>query len=144
MSAFAVTLRAFIPAPISNGWAWAPWTCQDPAGEEVAQDITELPHIIRTYARAVSVMIGVREASRFNVTAYGARSGRAYGRDQWLYDPHCRVFRPHGDPWVPLLDQIKTEAGSQPRVVTMLPEAPVHELRPGPLTSNVVPLRRAA
>jgi len=134
----------FIPAPIRHGWAWSPWAHQDPAGQETAQDITELPRIIRSYARAVSLLIRVSEASRFNVTAYGARSGRVYGRDQWLYDQHCRVFRPHGDPWVPILDQIKSVANSQPRIVPLLPETATHDIQAGPLTSNIVPFRPAA
>lgn len=98
---FTLNIRVFVPAPIPNGWAWAPWADQDPVGREELTSLAQLPRVLRTFARAVSLMILPRDADRFNVTAFGATSGAVYGRDQWFWDPEFRVFRPHGEPFAP-------------------------------------------
>lgn len=101
MAYFSITFRAFVPVTIRYGWAWEPWTGQDPVGTERLADLSELPRLLRTYGRALSVHIRPEVGNCFNVTAYGAKSNRVYGRDQWLWDTEFRVFRAHGWPWVP-------------------------------------------
>ena len=141
-SCFSVIFRVFVPAPMRNGWSWALWSGADPAGTELVRDIAELPRILRTYGRAAAQVLTLRDGRRFNVTAYGASSGAPYGRDAWLYDPQCGTFRPHGDPWVPLL-QVQCRVIAQPPVRSNLPEAPIHDLHVN-APDNVIPLYPAA
>lgn len=98
---FSLTLRIFVPAPMENGWSWTPWAGPDPVGTEELTSLTQLPRVLRTFGRAASLLILPKDADRFNVTAFGATSGVAYGRDQWFWDEGVRIFRPHGDPWAP-------------------------------------------
>ena len=98
---FSCTFRAFTPQLIRHGWAWGAWTVQDPIAVESLTDLTELPRLLRSYSRAVAPMIRLTVGDRFNVTAFGTRSGRAYGRDQWIWDPELLIFRAHGQPFVP-------------------------------------------
>lgn len=98
-----MSLVVFVPVTITHGWAWGRAEEQFPATEEGLEDLAELPRVLRSYGRAVSRVIKTQVADRFNVTAFGARTGKAYGRDQWQWDPEIRLFRAHGEPWVPLL-----------------------------------------
>lgn len=90
--------------------------------------MTEVPRILRTYGRAVALILRRPDGDRFNVTAFGTKSGSAYGRDEWIWDPQCKAFRPHGDPLVPRLHRYRLMALQKP-VESLLPPVPVHEIR---------------
>ncbi|WP_159391148.1 hypothetical protein [Streptomyces viridochromogenes] len=97
-----MTLRAFIPCVTSYGWTWGEWRGETPLAVEVLAELAELPRVLRSYSTTVATMLRMADSGdRFNITAYGTRSGRVYGRDQWLFDAVYGTYRPHGDPWVP-------------------------------------------
>jgi hypothetical protein len=102
-----MSLVVFVPVTITHGWAWGRADSQFPTSEEPIEDLAELPRLLRSYGRAVSRVIKTRDGDRFNVTAFGGHTGKAYGRDQWQWDSEIRLFRPHGDPWVPLLGRAR-------------------------------------
>lgn len=99
----SISLHVLIPLAIPNGWTWGPWAHTDPAGIERLTDLAELPRLLRSYARAAAEVLRFKDADSFNVTAFGARSGTVLGRDQWAWDAEFRVYRAHGEPWVPAL-----------------------------------------
>lgn len=101
MTSFSVAFRLFVPASFRNGWHWSPWKVQDPVAVESLESMDELPRLLRSYARAAAPMVSMPAGDRFQVTAYGATSGHAFGRDVWIWDPEIRLFRASGDPLVP-------------------------------------------
>lgn len=104
---FSISLRVFTPLAIPNGWAWTPWAGPDPAAVESLEDLTELPRLLRSYGGATAQVLRFKDADHFQVTAFGARSGSVYGRDEWLWDAHCHAYRPHGEPWVPRMTRAR-------------------------------------
>ncbi|MFE9381742.1 hypothetical protein ACFYMO_00675 [Streptomyces sp. NPDC007025] len=117
-----VSLRVFVPASIPNGWAWGPWTHPDPAGIERLAELAELPRVLRSYAKAAAVLLRRKDADRFNVTAFGGRSGAVLGRDLWLWSTDADAYRAFEEPWVPGL--------SEDRLVTSQPVPAVGPLAP--------------
>lgn len=123
-----VSLHVFVPTAIRHGWAWAAWAYADPAAIERLTDLAELPLLLRTYAVAASRVLRFKDAERFNVTAFGGRSGAVLGRDQWLWNVDLSAYRAHGEPWVPLLSKDRLVV-TQPLPVLQLPLAAPPVLR---------------
>lgn len=100
MPCISVAFRLFVPASFKHGWYWTPWSIQDPVATEELTSLEELPRVLRSTARAAAPLVSMPAGDRFQVTAYGAKSGRPYGRDVWIWDPEVRLFRAHGSPLV--------------------------------------------
>lgn len=128
------TLSVFVPVPIATGWAWGKCEEQFPDVEEALTDMAELPRVLRSYGRAVAQVVKPKLGGFFNVTAFDVVTRTAIGRDQWAWDPEFRVFRPHGEPWVPLM------ARARLLVVQTAPLTLIPISQPGPH----MPLRVAA
>lgn len=125
---FFVSLRVFVPKSISNGWAWTAWTNTDPAGIERLRELEELPRLIRSYARATAEVLRFKDAERFNVTAFGGRSGAVLGQDVWTWNVELGAYRPHGEVWVPGLATSRLVV-TQPLPVLRFPLAQAIVLR---------------
>ncbi|WP_432118514.1 hypothetical protein [Streptomyces sp. bgisy032] len=121
----SVTLCAFVPSATSFGWVWALWKGDNPLATEQLKSLAELPNVLRTYTTMVGAILRLKDAGdRFNVTAYDAESGSVYGRDQWLWDPYGGLYRPHGNPWVPMEEARQDLSQRAPMLplVTPLPD----------------------
>lgn len=120
----SVTLRAFIRADVSFGWAWELWQGDNPLAIEHLDSLSELSRVLRTYAMMVGAILRLKDAGdRFNVTAYGTNSGRAYGRDQWVWDTHCGLYRPHDEPWVPNTTEARQDVSQRASLSAVNPPA---------------------
>jgi hypothetical protein len=97
------TVRLFlcVPTPLisGHGWFWGPHPDMHEVGTDFAYNPAELVAVFRAWGRVVArVLIGDRWDG-FNLSAYGAVSGKLLGRDTWARDPHTGLLEPHGEPW---------------------------------------------